>query len=492
MPGFVDYKAPKVASAFMSSNARMRVINGPFGSGKSSACMIEIVRRAMEQKAGPDGLRKSRWAVVRNTMPQLRDTTLKTWFSWFPDGSCGYWRETGKTFYLEFGNVKAEVIFRALDDESDVKNLLSLELTGAYINEAREILKAIVDGLDGRINRYPAIKAGGASWTGIWADTNPPEDGSFWHLMMEGLDPEGSGFEKPNDWDVYQQPPGLLELIGQDGKKTYKNNPDADNIENLPVNYYFDLAKDKTYEYIKVYILGKYGTSKSGKPVHPLFQPSIHVANEILRVNPNLPIILCADFGLTPAIAIKQQDAFGRVLTLDEIVTEDMGLRRCIQTRLKPLLRSKYNGIKTIITGDPAGKQRAQTDENTCLEIFREEGYETNEDDFPENNTAIYRVDATDQFLGRITEVGAAYLVSPNCTYLKRGLGGKYAYPVKKSGTASDKPEKNIFSHICEASQYGDMFFVKGTVNADRDAERKRILMQAQSRSRAGAYTRRS
>ncbi|MEN6455488.1 MAG: hypothetical protein ABFD10_14625, partial [Prolixibacteraceae bacterium] len=43
-------------------------------SGKSSACVMEIIRRAHEQKASPDGIRRSRWAVVRNSYGQLKDT----------------------------------------------------------------------------------------------------------------------------------------------------------------------------------------------------------------------------------------------------------------------------------------------------------------------------------------------------------------------------------------------------------------------------------
>ena len=37
------------------------------------------------------------------------------------------------------------IIFLALDQPKDVKKLLSLELTGVFINEAREISKDIVD-----------------------------------------------------------------------------------------------------------------------------------------------------------------------------------------------------------------------------------------------------------------------------------------------------------------------------------------------------------
>jgi hypothetical protein len=456
--------------------------------------MVEVVRRAKEQRPDKNGIRRSRWAIVRNTMPQLRDTTMKTWFDWFPDGSCGWWKETGKTFYLEFGDVKAEVMFRALDDEADVKNLLSLELTGAYINEGREIPKAIVEALDGRINQYPKMADGGASWAGIWADTNPPEEGTYWWAMLEGMDPE-TGAPRKNSWDIHRQPGGMIRVsegepydhIMRNGWRI-KTNPTADNLTNLPAGYYSTLANDKSDEYVKVYIMAMYGQSKAGKPVHPLFDPEFHVARDILIPNKHLLLLITADFGHTPAFAIKQQDAHGRVLTLDEVVTEGMGLQRAIRDRLKPLLRNKYADFHNIrVTGDPAGNTGAQTDERSCVDIFNSEGFRKVK--FAYSNTPIHRTNATDFFLARRTEVGAGWLVSPQCAYLRRGMAGGYHYKVNKAGIVSEEVNKNIYSHVCEAGQYGDMYYFKATNDPETDQRRKAALQQVASR--AGIYTRR-
>lgn len=497
MSGDVNFKASVTSTAFMRSNARFRVLKGPFRSGKSVTSLVEIVRRAKEQKLDKNGKRRSRWAVIRNTMPQLRDTTMKTWFDWFPDGSCGYWKETGKTFYLKFGDVEAEVMFRALDDAADVKNLLSLELTGAYINEAREIPREIVEGLDGRINQYPKMDDGGCTWAGIWADTNPPEEGSYWWAMCEGLDPE-TGAIKKNDWVIFNQPGGMKRVPeGEPCEWVMKNgwrlvtNSSADNIENLVAGYYSTLVRDKTDEYIKVYVLGMYGQSKAGKPVHPLFDPDFHIAKEILRPNPHLMLLIAADFGLTPALRMSQQDAHGRVLVLDEIVTVGMGLDRAIKEKLKPLLTNKYSGMNTFVTGDPSGSTGAQTDEKSCVDIFKTNGFRKVK--FAYSNSPVHRTNATDHFLSKRTELGAAYLVSPQCAYLIRGMKGGYHYKVSKAGIVSEEVDKNIFSHICEAGQYGDMYYFKGGADIGRDTNtsaRKEFLEQVNSRR--GMYTRRS
>ena len=476
MADIQSYKPPKTVERFLLSNARRRVIMGPFGSGKSSGCCVEVPRRASMQQKGRDGKRKTRFAIVRNTMPQLRDTTLKTWFEWFPNGSLGHWKETGKTYYMKYQDVECEVLFRALDDENDVKNLLSLELTGAYLNECRETPRVIVDALDGRIDRYPSRRDDiGATWAGIWADTNPPTEEEYWHYIISGADPDTGLPTADNGWDSYIQPSGL--------------SPDAENLDHLPPGYYDNLAKGKTKEFVRVYVKGEYGKSTGGKAVHPTFDPDLHIAKDELRPNPHLTLIVSADFGLTPAMTLKQQDTHGRVLTLDEIVTENMGLKRAIKERLKPLLRNKYQGYNVFITGDPAGKERSQTDERSCVEIFKGEGFKRVK--FAHSNSPVHRIGATDSFLSRITDLGPAYLIDPRCSYLKRGMGGAYHYPINRKGEVSPGPKKNIFSHICEAGQYGDMYFERGVEDVDAKKERAARARETHERARMQVYGRR-
>ena len=61
----------QVLKTFMKSNDFFRGIRGPVGSGKSVSCCIEVFRRSLLQKKNRSGIRKSRWAVIRNTNPQL-------------------------------------------------------------------------------------------------------------------------------------------------------------------------------------------------------------------------------------------------------------------------------------------------------------------------------------------------------------------------------------------------------------------------------------
>jgi len=79
----------------------------------------------------------ARIAVIRDTYPNLLDTTQKTFFEWLPEGTAGSYVKSTRTFYMITGDPKrpAEIIFRAMDQKDDVTNVLSLDLAGAWIDE---------------------------------------------------------------------------------------------------------------------------------------------------------------------------------------------------------------------------------------------------------------------------------------------------------------------------------------------------------------------
>jgi len=72
MPEFKYKPDGDVLKSFMKNPTFFRGIRGPVGSGKSVGCCVEVFRRALEQEKGADGIRHSRWAIIRNTNPQLR------------------------------------------------------------------------------------------------------------------------------------------------------------------------------------------------------------------------------------------------------------------------------------------------------------------------------------------------------------------------------------------------------------------------------------
>jgi hypothetical protein len=436
MPLDISYTPTPTVTRFMQSDKKMRVIMGPVGSGKSVACCFEIIRRASQQKPNANGIRKTRCAVVRETVRQLSDTTIKTFLDWFPPGVCGHFMRTTKTYFFKVGDVECEIMFRALDDADDVANLNSLELTFAWFNECRDIHPDIVDAMSKRVGRFPSAKDGGATWHGMWADTNPPTMDTWWFYQMEKIDPKDGVSPNNNGWDVFKQPSG--------------RSPYAENIENLPEGYYD--TQGRSEEYVRVFIDGEYGLSLAGTPVFKYFRPDYHMAKMPLKAitNGTRPIIVGMDLGLTPAAVIGQQDPRGRALVLAEAVSYDMGIQRFMRTVLKPLLYEKFAGAPIIIVVDPAGTQRAQTDERSAVDIIKAEGFRV----MPaRTNNITPRIAAVDDYLMRQVDGDPGFLMDPSCIRLKAALMGGYRF--KKNGDGLEKSgDAGKHSHIGDAISY--------------------------------------
>lgn len=437
----INFTPPPTGKKFMQSDAKMRVLMGPVGSGKSVASSFEVIRRATMQAPNKQGIRKTRAAIVRETARQLQDTTIKTFHDWFPPGVCGDYMRTTKTYFFKVGDIECEVMFRALDDSDDVANLNSLELTFAWFNECRDINPDIVDAMSKRIGRFPSNKDGGPTWFGMWGDTNPPTMDTWWYYQMEKLDPKDGVSFFNNGWDVFKQPSG--------------RSPYAENVANLPEGYYD--TQGRSDEYIRVYIDGEYGLSSAGQPVYKYFKPDYHMAYETLKpiVNGVRPIVIGVDLGLTPAAVIGQQDPRGRVLIFDEAVSFDMGIQRFVRTILKPLIYEKYSGAPILVVTDPAGIQRAQTDERSAVDIIKAEGLRV----LPaKTNNVSARLSAVDDYLMRHVDGDAAFLLDPKCMQLKAAMMGGYRFHHKNGSV-----EKNKHSHVAEALQY--LMLHIGTVN---------------------------
>ena len=440
--------------SFHECDKFVRGIMGPIGSGKSTACVMEIIRRSRMQEKSPDGIRRTRWAVIRNSYPELKSTTIRTWLEWCP-------AEYGKMTYdspiihrVKVGELDMEVLFLALDREEDQRKLLSLELTGAWVNEAREIPKGLVDTLTGRVGRYPPKIQGGATWYGVLLDTNPPDDQSWWYRLAEE--------QTPDNWQFFRQPAG--------------NGPNAENLANLPDRYYQNLIAGKDDDWIKVYVRGEYGYVVEGKAVYPMFRDSVHVAP--VDPAPTLALTIGVDFGLTPAATIGQRLADGRWLIVDELVTDNTGVKRFGEL-LVSYVRANYPSHDVAaVWGDPAGNQRAQTDERTAIEIMKEvTGWRCRA--APSNDLTM-RLEAVRGALNRLIDGRPGIIVSPKCAMLRKGFSGGYHYKAIRVALGQqfhEEPNKNAYGHPHDSLQYlllggGEADVVMNKVRRGRTAGR--------------------
>lgn len=388
----------------------------------------------MYQKPGPDGVRRSRWAIIRNSYPELKTTTLKTWTQWVPGHFGRLTMDSPIRHHIKTKEHDIEVLFVALDKPDDVKKLLSMELTGAWVNEAREVPKAIIDALTGRVGRFPARNMGGCTWSGILMDTNPPDDQSWWY--------DASEKEVPDGWVFFKQPSG--------------RSPEAENLQNLPENYYTRMMAGKDADWIRVYVDGEYGLVTEGKPVFPMYRDSVHASAEVLEPAPELPLFIGADFGLTPAAVIGQKLVDGRWRILKEFVTEDTGLIRFAEELHSFVKRTFPDNIVEACWGDPAGNVRGGHDERTGFEIMRTyTGWKWKA--APGENEIDIRFEVVKNALNRMIDGQPGFLLSRDCAVLRKSFAGGYHYKFLKGGDGTqvvERPTKNKYSHPSEAVQY--------------------------------------
>jgi hypothetical protein len=476
------YPPGPVAKAFIQSDAFVVGIRGPIGSGKSTAAVMKLIKNAQKQKPLRDGWRRRRTAIIRNTYPELKTTTIKTWHQWLPN-TVGHWRDQGPPSHHiidHAAKIDWEVIFIALDSPQDVSKLLSLELSDAWINEARELPKAILDGLTGRVGRFPPRDGEfGCTNPQILMDTNPPDADHWWYVLAEkdltternrlmhedmqkveeGLRNIGALGENQPLFEFFAQPDG--------------ESPEAENTKNLPEGYYLKAKAGKDQEWIKVYIRGDYGFVMDGKPVYPEYIDSIHC--KPFDLVKHLGIHIGIDFGLTPAAAIGQQMTNGQWRIRSEVVTEDMGIIRFGEV-LKQHIIQRYPGYKILsITGDPAGDIRGG-DERTPFDLLKTVGLHALP--APGNNDPILRREAVSKPMRSLIDGQPGFLVHPDCNYLRKGLSGGFNYRrVLVTGDAKyrDKPEKNIYSHVCEANEYLFLGAGEGKTIIKREVQPNRV-----------------
>lgn len=430
----LDFTPPKTVSDFMLSEKIMRVIIGPLGSGKSMGAIMELFRRACQQDPDREGIRPTRFVLVRNSAAQLRETTLSDTRQYLPFAK---WKVTDVTLQFRIplpdGTfVHSDWIFLPLERPEDTRKLLSLNLTGGFIEECREIRYDVVAALMGRVGRFPMMARVKPTWQGIICASNPWSEGSDWH--------ENLVINKPNNWDLFIQPGGL--------------EVEAENIENLPEGYYERLMDGHNQNWINVHVHAQFGDDPSGQTVfRGSFDSSVHVVHNDLVVNSQRPIIVGIDFGRTGAAIIGQESYIGQLLCFKEILADDVGLEGFLTHHLMPYLREHFWKCRIFCVGDPAGAQHSQLSEETAFSVMKRHGLEA----VPAPTNAIQeRIRAVEKrFLESRGNHPAILIDAAGCPTLVKAMLYGYRYKRKRdTGDLHNLPEKNDASHPADALEY--------------------------------------
>lgn len=454
-----------ILEAYTKCRERVSFIRGPLGSGKTFESCAKVLSLMCEQKPNRQGLRKTRFFAIRNTYPDLLGMTMKDWMELF--GELGQYKGGGMEppchklrFKLKDRSiVQSELIFLALDRPQSIKKLRGSQATGFWLNETKELDKAIVDMADLRHGRYPSKMDGGPTWHGMLGDTNAPDEDHWYYELEREVKPEG--------WSFFVQPGGLMRemQIDEQNRRRWTGrwvpNAGAENLHNLPEDYYTRGQQGKSTDWISVNLGNEFGSVHTGKAIYEhQWVEDIHVSDAVKFI-PDHPLEIGLDFGLTPSAIIGQQTARGGINVIDELVAQGMGINQFVKTVLKPHLHIYYRKASEVTyIGDPAGDKRAETDEQTVFKELADLGIEA----FAANsNDPEIRWEAVRWYLEQLRDGKPAVQVHPRCKYLISGYNGGYQLRRLQIAGAEakyhEKADKNKYSHPHDANQYLFMYY---------------------------------
>lgn len=449
-----------VAAQFVASRATVDIINGPVGSGKTTAAMMKLLALASEQTPsrslkGRDGrgrslpLRQFRVAVVRDTYRQLWRTTLPSWWQRVPRDLGEFQGGEGAPaihrirFALpDLTMVEFQADFVAIGEQTAEDALRGYEVTGFYLNEFDLMAEEVFEYAVTRIGRWPPASDIAASWAGIIADCNAPRLDNWVYQRLFKASAEALA---EADMALWRQPGGL--------------DPRAENLENLPPGYYQTMARTLPGHMCRRMVDNVPGYSRSGHPVYPEFSDTLHVAGAALQPVRGRMLNVGLDAGLNPAAVFAQQLATGQWLILAELIGEPgTGATRFGQ-QLARFLRERFDAWPAdAITGwaDPSAAygQDRRAGERSWIDIVARQA-RIRVRPAP-SNALTPRLEAVRLPLTRMVDGAPGFLLSPACPVLRAGLNAEYRF--RRMNTPDERydevPDKNAASHPQDALQY--------------------------------------
>jgi hypothetical protein len=463
-----NYKPTPTGTAFHESDADIKMIMGPFGSGKSTIAIEDILCYSMAQPVSPaDNTRYTRWGVIRASYTNLKVTTRRTVMEVMPE-NCGHitvgdfpLRGIYKFDLSDRTHCQVEFDMWAASNLEEAEKFRSANWTGVWINEATEVSFDVMTRALVRCGRFPTAGSGGCRWGGVLLDFNRPPKGHWIYRLFEK--PDFMMDDQRLSVASFSQPPAAFLHVDEFGKETFSVNPEAENLENLRggPDYYarqIILYREagRTDEVKALYCLLETDT-RAGRPVWPAFSVKKHVALQKIEPVKGSPVIIgCDPSGIHPA-AVLSQYLQGRWCILDELTGNQEGLDVFMNSGLIPLIRSRYAASEVTVVCDPANARDAFTGLAPTTHLhnagFTIAPRTTNR---PET-----RIGAVAKLLN--IDVGGL-LISPHCELLieaMKGGDGSGGYHYRKhrlrgavEEVYGDTPEKNEASHLADSLQY--------------------------------------
>ncbi|CAK9000922.1 Uncharacterized protein SCF082_LOCUS6711, partial [Durusdinium trenchii] len=460
------------SAAFLQSDARVRGIMGPYGSGKTTTCIWDGMLKARTQPIARDGVRYLETAIVADTYGTLYRNTARTMHREFPK-ELGNWKGANERPFLfqlkvrdEFGLVYWTIDGLAVGDHAAEDAMDGFEVGHFVLNGASRLREDVLDYALGRVQRGGdrrklGDEAFALKWTGVTLDWNPPDMDHWLYRRFVT--------EKPPHFEFYEQPGG--------------REPDAENRDNLAADYYEAMVKDNSHnpQFIARFVDNRWGFAEAGDAVYPTYGRR-HRADRELPFDPSLMLHVGIDGGdtLHPAAVFCQRTVEGQWRVLMELYLGRCGASAFAE-HLVLCLQDNFPNARLCLHGDPAidagaDKESGQLSFLDTIELALGCPVQlapTNEFD-PRREVVM-------QALGRPIEPGGlpGLIVSNQCPSLLAGFGGKYHFPKFKEGgreKTKDRPNKDHpWSDVHDALQYV-LLSVEGLASVSAHGRRRDAL----------------
>ena len=521
------YSASRTGSAFLASfdeGINFKCIRGPIGDGKSVLMCFYIVKKShvqvaieVEEDGAKRRVRWSKWLIARHTFKALEETTIETWNQWFGDrtrwkknpGLVGRYEED-----LPDGTLcRIDFVCHALDSPRIMNDLQSLELSGAWVNEATQTTLKVVGRIFSRLKRFNPVPglAEGPRPFHVIMDTNSPSETNWWYRMEVVKQPEGWMFfvcppavlqEKDPATGAVRYVPNDVEHAAKHGCRPAENVREIDGGYHRGMGYWMDMISSLDDDDVRMLLMNKFGLTVAGMGVFANSWDNVRN-----RFDPKdapyergMTLLMGMDLGRTPACAIAQMGLDGVLRVKREVTTwnrrmnggngglERMDVGQFWEDLLRPVLVNEfgYPNCPHVCFCDPAGRNFNEVVSVSAVDRLRSLGlnaipcdkvraFASDAQDVTGGNNVEIRVSCVDELLRR----GKLKVADGDaCRMVRDGFNGKYCYRKMRSTLDGDeryddKPDKDSpYSHVMDAVQYLCLGATKGADDYTRPAGR--------------------
>jgi len=317
---FTPYpKQQEFIEAVFSGNYSLLCYGGAMGGGKTYVCLATLLLLC---KVYP----KSKWCVIRESIPTLKRTTLESFKKIVPSNFIKSYNQQDQIYTFTNGSL---IMFMAEDFEhdKDFDRFKGLEVNGFLLEQIEELQEGLLKICFIRAGRHLIEKMPRPM---ILANVNPtlawPKEQIYDRYTNDTL---------PPDW--FYEPAKIIDNPALFNDAHYMHNVTA---------HLDPLTKARMID-------GDWTAFAVDKPYFYNFSLQKHVIKEY-KPNPHLPIVVSFDFNVEPMTAIVGQQTDIHT----SCIFDEFEIKTGSTEEMCELVLAKYGHFEIDVTGDSTGRNR--------------------------------------------------------------------------------------------------------------------------------------